>query len=219
MDWADAGLDTMRLVRRPLTSVAARNRPVLGGGPAEPRDHQVALISGFVTGYDAIVRHRDELLGADGLLRRCADDEVRFVARATRLYATLLDEATHPDALRDEATADQLYDVLRDLPADPDLLPYEFADLRAGDVPLFTTRVGSRDMWTSGGNRLPGRLAASGLAAASAKIAGLDELDRHRQEWLIAAALATRAPRSDQHSSSCRGRSRWRWRRPTRSGC
>lgn len=204
VDWADTGLDTMRLVRRPRISVAARNRPMLGGYPAEPRDHQAALISGFVTGYDAIVGHRDELLRPDGLLHRCADDEIRFVARPTRLYATLLDEATHPDALRDTAVADELYDILRERPPDPDLLPYELADLRAGDIPFFTTRPGSCDVWTSDGTRLPGLLAASGLAAAAAKIAALDELDRHRQEWLIAATLATRTSVLDQHAETPR---------------
>lgn len=204
VDWADAGLDTMHLVRRPRTSVAARNRPTLGGTAAEPRDHQAALISGFVTAYDAIVRHRGELLDPDGLLRRCEDDQVRVVIRPTRLYATVLDEATHPDALRDPAIADELYDVLRDHPPDPDLLPYELADLRTGDVPYFTTRVDSRDLRTSDDTWLPERLTVSGLATAAAKIAALDELDRHRQEWLIAAALATRASRRDQHPETPR---------------
>ncbi len=93
VDWADAGTDRMRLVRRPRASTGALNRPLLGGVPAEPADYQDSLLAGFRTGYDAIVAHRDELLQ---LVRACADDEVRFVARATRQYARLLDESTHP---------------------------------------------------------------------------------------------------------------------------
>jgi type 2 lantibiotic biosynthesis protein LanM len=193
VDWADPGLDSMHLVRRPGQARAARNRPYLDGVAMEPRDHEISLLTGFRAAYEAIARHRDELLGPDGMLARCAQDEIRYVARSTRIYTTLLDEATHPDALRDADGRTRLLDLLWD--ADESLhrlVPCELTDLWAGDVPLFTARPDSRDVWTSDGTRVPDLLAAKGLTAVEDKVAALSEVDQHRQEWLVRASLATR---------------------------
>ncbi|WP_229795905.1 type 2 lanthipeptide synthetase LanM, partial [Saccharothrix coeruleofusca] len=145
--------------------------------------------------------HRARLIGPDGLLRRFADAPARFVPRATRLYGMLLDESTHPDVLRRAEDRDLALALLRDESDDEvlsALVPHELADLWAGDVPLFTTRPGSRDVWTSTGERLPDLLPESGLAAAERKVAALDEVDRHEQQWVIRAALASR-PRPVRH--------------------
>lgn len=202
VDWVDPGLDTMRLVRGPRRSTAMRNRPVLHDLPADAPAHRSALLNGFATAYDAIVRHRGELLGPDGLLARCATDEIRYVARPTRLYADLLAESTHPDALSDEQAREHLFGVLYENECEPRLVPYELADLRAGDVPLFRTLAGSRDVWSAGGDRLQQLLDGSGLEAAAAKILALDEIDKHRQEWLIAATFATLPRPGDPHRTT-----------------
>ncbi|MDX8030731.1 type 2 lanthipeptide synthetase LanM family protein [Lentzea sp. BCCO 10_0856] len=199
VDWADAGTDRMRLVRRPSVSSGAFNRPLLHGIPAEPADYQDSLLAGFRASYDAIVAHRDELVR---LVRACADDEVRFVARATRQYARLLDESTHPSVLADALDRDLAFGVLVvDDPLLDRLVPFEVADLWRGDVPLFTCRPGSRDLWTGSGLRLPGMLPEPGLLAVERKIAAMSEVDRHDQQWVITAALASR-PRPVSHHSA-----------------
>ncbi|RZT12552.1 type 2 lantibiotic biosynthesis protein LanM [Kribbella sp. VKM Ac-2569] len=202
VDWADAGLDSMHLVRRPGRTKSAANRPALDGQLMEPRDHETAVLTGFRAAYEAIARHRDEFLGPDGLLAQCGADQIRFVPRSTRLYTSLLDESTHPDALRDAAGRSQLLDLLWD--ADESLhaiVPFELADLWAGDVPLFTARPDSRDVWASDGTRIADVLAIRGLAAVEAKIASLDDIDEQRQAWLISASLATR-PEPITHAST-----------------
>ncbi|HUQ61798.1 type 2 lanthipeptide synthetase LanM family protein [Lentzea sp.] len=198
VDWADAGTDRMRLVRRPRESSGARNRPVLGGQHAEPADYQDSLLAGFRAGYDAIVAHRDELLR---LVRTAADDEVRFIPRATRQYARLLDESTHPSVLVDALDRDLAFGVLVvDDPLLDRLVPFEVSDLWRGDVPLFTCRPGSRDLWTASGLRLPGMLPEPGLHSVERKIAAMSEVDRHDQQWVITALLASR-PRPVSHHS------------------
>ncbi|MCX4759159.1 type 2 lanthipeptide synthetase LanM family protein [Kitasatospora purpeofusca] len=194
VDWAGAGTDEMRLVRRPRPFGAAHNRPRLGGAEVEPAEHTEALVAGFRAGYAALAAGRDDLTGPRGLLRSFADAEVRVVARATRVYARLLDESTHPDVLREAGARQAVLDLLRtdavDDPGRPGLADHEIADLWTGDVPLFTTRPGTRDLWTSGGRRLPGELAEPGLARVEAKLAALGAVDRKDQEWIVRAAMA-----------------------------
>ncbi|MFI5711246.1 type 2 lanthipeptide synthetase LanM family protein [Kribbella sp. NPDC051620] len=193
VEWIHAGLDTMRMVRRPVRTGESQNRPRLDGSVLEPRDHEIALLAGFQAAYEAIAWHRSELLGPTGLIAACSNDEVRYVARATQTYASLLEESTHPTAMRDAAGRSELLDLLWD--ADPSvrrLVPTELSDLWAGDIPLFTARPDSLDVWASDGTRIPQFLAREGLAAVEAKIAGLSEVDQHRQQWLISATLATR---------------------------
>ncbi|MFL6120778.1 type 2 lanthipeptide synthetase LanM family protein [Actinophytocola sp.] len=196
--WDASGTDEMRLVRRPGRVRAAANRPRFAGRDVDPADHSAALLTGFRAGYDAIVAGRDELLD---LLRRCRDDEIRVVVRPTRAYATLLDEATHPDLLRDGLDRDRLFAVLWADSAHSTalrrLVPHETTDLWAGDVPLFHGRPGSRDLWTVTGERLPDLLPRTGLDAVIDKITAMDEVGRGDQEWLVTAAMATRGATDD----------------------
>lgn len=202
--FAEPGTDAMRLVRRPVTMPGGHNRPLVGDREVEPTQYRPALLSGFRCAYDAVAANRDDLTGPDGLLSSCANDEIRLITRPTQLYASLLDESTHPDALRDALERDRLLDLLwtdsLDNPTRRRLVPHEVADLWAGDIPMFTTRPGTRDVWAADGSLLADLLDAPSLDAATAKIAGLGEVDRHAQEWLITAALATRQATVSHHS-------------------
>jgi lantibiotic modifying enzyme len=81
------------------------------------------------------------------------------------------------------------------------IVPYELADLWAGDVPLFTARPDSTAVWASDGTHIPDVLANTGLSEVEAKIASLSDVDEHRQTWLISACLATR-PEPVKHVST-----------------
>ncbi|ADB35524.1 Lanthionine synthetase C family protein [Kribbella flavida DSM 17836] len=202
VDWADAGLDSMHLVRRAGKNQYRDNRPTLRGSVTEPRDHEVSLLAGFRSAYEAIARHRAELLGPAGLLTRCSADEIRYVPRPSRIYATLLDESTHPTALHDADGHSSLLDLLWDANQElRQVVPSELADLWSGNIPLFTTRPQTRDVWASDGTRVPGLLRTEGLAAVEAKVAAMGEVDQDRQCWVISASLATR-PAPVLHSST-----------------
>jgi type 2 lantibiotic biosynthesis protein LanM len=194
--WDGAGTDRMRLVRRPFEFGGNVNRPRWRDRDVDPAQYAHALLTGFSAAYDAILRGRQELLGAAGPLARCAGVEMRILARTTRTYSMLLDESTHPDVLRDSIDRDRLFDVLRADAHDEHLLrlvPHEIADLWAGDVPIFLGRPDSRECWTSAGVALPDLLESTGLASVTAKIMRMGELDRQDQEWVIQATLASRA--------------------------
>ncbi|HEX4725332.1 MAG TPA: type 2 lanthipeptide synthetase LanM family protein [Pseudonocardiaceae bacterium] len=204
--WQDPGTDRMRLVRRPVeVTGAATNRPRLPDADIDLADYESALLAGFRTGYDAIVTNRTSLLAEAGPLARCADDGIRIIARQTAAYAELLDESTHPDLLRDGLDRERVFDVLwADVPDElrARLVPYELADLWAGDVPMFTTRPGSTDVWAADGTRLPGVLAETGLSAVMAKVRRMGDVDRGDQDWLIAATMASRDRSVDHHGAA-----------------
>ncbi|MFB6805934.1 type 2 lanthipeptide synthetase LanM family protein [Streptomyces sp. NPDC056387] len=199
--WEAAGTDVMRLQRAPVAGAAGQNRPSPQGRAAGHADHRAALLEGFRAGYDAITEHRAELLGDageeggdGGLLARWATSPGRLIARSTRLYTTLLDESTHPDLLHDALTRESVLAVLwaesEHDPARRRLIEDEIADLWSGDVPLFFHHPADTALETSRGTRLDGVLPAPSLSAARAKIAAMGEVDRHDQEWIIAATLA-----------------------------
>lgn len=194
-DWALDERGALRPVRRTVVYGGARNRPVLDGRDLDVVDHGTALLEGFRAGYDAITRRRPELTD---LLETCPDVEVRVAVRHSRGYATLLAESTRPELLRDALDRDEALDLLWTESAHHPLrwraCRYEQADLWSLDVPVFTARPRSPDLWSSTGQRLAGVLERPGLASALAKVAAMSEIDRRDQEWVAAAALATRLP-------------------------
>ncbi|HEX4833575.1 MAG TPA: type 2 lanthipeptide synthetase LanM family protein [Trebonia sp.] len=171
------------------------NRPWHDGAPVDVSGHEGALAEGFRAGYDAIAADR-AAFGA--LVAQAADLEARAVARPTAAYAQLAEGALHPALLRDAAGRDDALGVLHAVSAGHHLWEalagHELADLRDGDIPLLTARPASADLRTSAGQRLAGVLDKPGLRCALDKVAAMGEVDRGRQEWLIAASLATRAP-------------------------
>ncbi|WP_107365127.1 type 2 lanthipeptide synthetase LanM family protein [Streptomyces aidingensis] len=193
--WDGAGTDRMRLVHRPAPFGGSRNRPLPGDGQAGYADFELALLAGFRSGYDAVVAHREELLGPDGLLAAHGTGTGRVILRATRLYTALLGEMTHPELLRSALAGDALFSALcTESAGDPvrqRLVEEEISDLWSGDVPVFFQRTGDRALWTSRGDRVPDVLPGPSLDAAAAKIGRMSEVDRHDQEWIISAALAT----------------------------
>ncbi|MCF3182352.1 type 2 lantipeptide synthetase LanM family protein [Streptomyces polychromogenes] len=217
-DWADAGTDRMRLVRRAGRFGESANRPRLaGGGPVEPTAHVEALCAGFRAGYTAIGAAREELLHGTALLKAFTEDEVRVVVRPTWVYATLLDESTHPDLLKDAGERQRVLEALRTdvfgtVPA-PDLVDDEIAQLWAGDVPLFTARPGRDRLWGTRERPLAGRTDRSGIARVAARLAALDTVDRQDQEWIVRAAMAT-ASRAPAHRPAADRRTRTAERAP-----
>ncbi|MGN0116150.1 MAG: type 2 lanthipeptide synthetase LanM family protein, partial [Streptomyces albidoflavus] len=201
--WADCGTDAMRLVRRPGRFRESANRPRLHGRPAEPAAYTAELREGFRAAYAALGEARAELLGPTGLLERFRRDEVRVVARPTAVYATLLDETTHPELMREAGARDAVLARLRDgtlgRPALPGLEDEEITQLWSHDVPVFTVPAGGTALRGVSGRAVPGTVPLSGLARATSKIAALDSVDRQDQEWVIRAAMVSASTEPVHH--------------------
>ncbi|MBP2580410.1 type 2 lantibiotic biosynthesis protein LanM [Streptomyces sp. PvR006] len=195
-DFADAGTDRMRLVRRAGTFGESANLPrTAAGGPADPGAHVDALCAGFRAGYTAIGEAVDELRRESGLLEAFAEDEVRVVVRPTWAYSLLLDESTHPDLLKDAHARQRVLESLRTEQFGPVLAPAvideEIAQLWSGDVPLFTAKPGRGDLLGAPERPPVDRADLPGAARVTAKLGALDTVDRQDQEWIVRAAMAT----------------------------
>jgi lantibiotic modifying enzyme len=106
--WEAIGTDEMRLNRERMSMVGNQNRPTLDGTEVNLLDHTEAIATGFTSIYELLLKHRDELLSKDGPLACFAEDKVRVVLRATRTYASLLQESFHPDVLRNALDRESL---------------------------------------------------------------------------------------------------------------
>jgi type 2 lantibiotic biosynthesis protein LanM len=202
--WEGVGTDEMRLIRKRLEMGGSRNRPTLNGCEVNPLDYAETLSAGFANIYRLLMRHRDELLAPGGPLALFADDEVRVIVRETQTYGALLRESFHPDVMRDGIDRDILFDRLwtqtRYLPELSRLVPHEIADLQRGDIPLFTTRPASTDLWTSSETRIAGFLEEPGLLLATRHIQQLSEDDLSRQRWFLRMSLSTLTVESEHRS-------------------
>lgn len=190
----ESGTDEMQLVRKQMPIRPAAHWPSVAGQHVEQIDGD-AVVQGFGEVYATFIAHRNDLLDGAGPVARFRNDEVRIVLRHTLTYARLLAESFHPDVLRDALDRDQMFDLLwGHVPESPHLsrvITAECRDLWDGDVPMFSGRVGSRDMFSSTGARIPDFLPEASDDPVCRRIGDLCEADAERQVWLIRASLAT----------------------------
>lgn len=195
LQWAGAGTDEMAAIKQPLTMPGAQNRPSINGAEIDVRDYADAIIAGFTRMYDLFCSHRNELLSETGPLASFTQDEIRVVARATRGYGVLLSQTLHPDYLRDALDLDRVLDRLwagvEDNAYLLRLIPAERRDLMEDDIPIFTTRPDSKDIFTSVGEKIEGFFTKTGMALSKESLERLGAEDCCRQVWFIKASLAT----------------------------
>jgi type 2 lantibiotic biosynthesis protein LanM len=194
--WEGEGTDEMRLVRNKTAPMeVVGNRPKLEGQDVAAGEYIEAFVTGFRWVYRLIEERRDELQATGGILDRFGEDEVRFVARATATYAVLLRTCQHPDLLGNGIDRDQVLDRLWLGAAQQThltrLIPAELKDLQSGDVPVFTSRPNSRDLWTSEGERISEVFEQTAMALAREGLNRLGEEDLARQVSFIRAAIAS----------------------------
>jgi type 2 lantibiotic biosynthesis protein LanM len=193
--WENIGTDTMRFTRKQVPIPGGVNRPMLDGVEVDAFGYADAIATGFTNTYELLLEHRAELLSSDGPLTRFADDEVRVIIRPTRIYAKVLEDSFHPDLLRDALDRERFFDRLwvgiEDAPHLAQTIRAEREDLNNVDIPLFTTRPSSRDLWTSRGERIPDVLRESALGSVRRRVERLSRQDLDMQRWFIKASLST----------------------------
>ncbi len=191
--WEGSGTDEMRMVRKRVEMSGEDNRPTLNGDDVNVLEYEDAIIAGFTAVYRTLLLHRDELVA--GPLQQFADDEVRAIMRATNLYSLLLRESFHPDVLRSGLDRDRLFDhlwiMVEHCPHLARIIAAEHGDLQRGDVPIFTTKPSSRDVWSSSREPLVDFFDEPGIVPVQRRIRQLSDADLSQQIWFIRASLST----------------------------
>ncbi|HEX5077355.1 MAG TPA: type 2 lanthipeptide synthetase LanM family protein [Gemmatimonadaceae bacterium] len=192
------GTDEMRLERDFVSLPPSQNRPTLGGQPVDPATFGDALLAGFTATYRLLLAHRAALLAPHGPVRAFANDPIRVVLRPTRQYALMLAESNHPDVMRDALDRDRLFDRLWiAVPGRPELervIAWEHADLLDGDIPMFTSKPSSVDLFATHGEAIPGFFRHSGLSSAIERIEAMSADDLRHQRWVVEASLVALLP-------------------------
>lgn len=187
------GTEHMRFIRRRVEIPEKSNRPILENKNVDVLDYEDQLLLGFSKVYRLLMTQREALLA--GPIQAFAHDEIRVIMRPTKIYAQLLQEGTHPDLLRDALERDRFFDYLwistKQQPCLKRLITAERADLHAGDIPMFTARADSRDIFTSRGECIPDFLVEPSIESVKKRLQQLHEEDLARQTWFIQASLAT----------------------------
>ncbi|ATB35829.1 hypothetical protein CYFUS_001243 [Cystobacter fuscus] len=193
--WEQTGTDEMRMTRRRVEVAASANRPTLKGEDVNFLDFNEPFQEGFSQMYRLLLAHREALLAPDGPLERFAPDETRVILRPTYFYHLLERESCHPDHLRDgldlERFLDRLWGTIDQIPYTRPLIPHEHEDLWHLDVPFFGSRPGSRDVWSSSGQRLAEFFPRTGLELSRDRIQRLSEEGLTQQLWFIRASFTS----------------------------
>ena len=189
------GTDEMQFVRKQVKTLGGQNVPTLSGLEVNPLDYLEDIVVGFTSMYRLLMQHRQSLLSNNSPLFNFAKDEMRVILRPTRSYSSLFYESLHPDLLRNAIDRDLFFDKLwLNVEKSPNLLniiKYEKKDLLNGDIPLFTIRPDSCDLWSSCGERVTGFFGKSGMDFVLDRLQHLCEQDLTHQVWVIRASLST----------------------------
>lgn len=192
----NAGSDKMKLNQIKGTLEGGQNVPLLNAKKINDPAHYLEDIkAGFTKIYKTIIKHKSEFTKAGGFLDRMKDDEIRILFRDTVAYSHILTESNHPKLLRNALERERHIDWLWAAVPTYDLLKkvigYEKAALMNGDVPLFSSRVGSKDLWYDDNKKQENFFTETGYDVVKDKIEGLKESDLGKHLWLIEASLVT----------------------------
>jgi len=190
-----SGTDEMRFALLPVEVPAGHNMPTLDGATAAVSQYVDEVVEGFTRMARLFLEHREEMAAPGGPLDAFADTEVRVIVRPTRNYSLLFYESFHPyvmgDALDRDRMLDRLWLAAREHPVTERVVSAERRDLLRGDVPMFTSRPGTRDMWSSDGERYADLQPDSGLERVLRRLQRLDEGELALQAWLVHNSLAS----------------------------
>ena len=200
--WEEIGTDQMQLKRKRMKMSGKHNRPTLNDSEVNLLEYGSTICAGFTKVYQVLLKHRDELLSSDGPLASFASDEVRVILRPTRFYGLLLRDSFHPKMLRNTLERERLFDRLWfGIERNPHLvkvIPAEREDLWNGDVPIFTTRPNSHDLFTSSGKQIANFFEESGMAMVQRRLQQLSDSDLAQQIRFIHASLTSLMMGSEQ---------------------
>jgi lantibiotic modifying enzyme len=149
----------------------------VGGTVLDPSEHVDSITKGYKHALGVLQRHSDALVEADGILSGVHGLRVRYIHRNTAVYRRLIEAAGeqqwNASGITRSVALDRLWRTWRPNEA-PEFIAHSVRALWHGDIPYFSSTVGSTlvttdagtEVW-SGASRDSLRLVADRLKAAS----------------------------------------------------
>lgn len=169
----------------------ANNVPIYKGNKVQAKDYSSSIVGGFESIYSFIATNKNQYIEQ---LKRFRGDVVRVLLRDTVAYTHLLREANNVNVLKSESELRAMFSEWLNLTV-PEftflgrVVTNEVNDLVNRDIPLFTTKVDSKNLWYGENSYIADCFDETGFDRAIRKIARMDSNDCEKQKWLIETSL------------------------------
>jgi type 2 lantibiotic biosynthesis protein LanM len=196
--WQNVNTDGMALGLEPTqtTHKLKENLPRLGKNPVYPDQFVDEIASGFVAMYQTLMAHREFLLSPASPLRKFDAQVSRVLFRSTGVYFNLLFQSYGGTLVRAGVARSISFDALsrafvgQDEP--PKLWPLFQAEkhcLEQLDIPCFTGKTSSRDLYCNGRVIIPDFFPYSSFDAVIKRLQALNDDELAFQRQIILSSL------------------------------
>jgi type 2 lantibiotic biosynthesis protein LanM len=198
--WVHVNSDRMALTFEQGKVPPRANVPRLDDTSVPLDGHLEAVMEGFEEMYRFLLTQREPLLASGGPLEAFEGQTVRFVFRATQIYALILKQISQPRYLCDGADYSIPLEMLarahlltEEKPPNWPVLRAERSAMQQLDIPFFTSRTDSDALELEGGQgEIEGYFTEPSFDLTVERLKDLDEADLARQMELIKVVLYTR---------------------------
>ena len=164
-----------------------KNIPSLDGKLVSISDYSNDFVSGFEKGYRFLLENKDTILN---MINSFSDDNIRIIIRPTVAYALLQHEFYKPIFLKDDRSlslfcTETLMKSAIECPVLNRTVPYEVKSLSNGDVPYFTAKVSSNDLYLDNALCISHYFDKTGKETVIKRIQSLCLEDLNIQKWII----------------------------------
>ena len=194
--------DDMRLCYEFVKMLPKANLPRLDHITQSPNNYVEEIVDGFQQMYHFLVTHQEALLSSDSPLTALTHQQVRFVFRPTRVYASILNSTLQPKYLRDGIERSMQIDTLSRALLSSDaqspfwsLLRAERQALEQMDVPHFTAYSDSDSLTVSPTRQLEQCFQAAPYQRVIDCLRQLSHHDLSQQVSIIRTSLYSRVAR------------------------
>ncbi|WP_269517551.1 type 2 lanthipeptide synthetase LanM family protein [Alteromonas sp. BMJM2] len=185
------GSGEYEFIRRKGKLDGAQNIPKLNGVKVSLDIDQVTVFkSGFKHLYEKVLENQ---CAFKRYVSEFKNDNIRVLLRFTACYSYLLTESDHPAVMTSQEVEFEHFNglsiSLQDNTIFKKTIKDEIADLRKMDVPLFTTKANSKDLWLGDSRKIKAFFEHSGFDTVQRKLERLSKNDLSYQLWIIDTAL------------------------------
>jgi type 2 lantibiotic biosynthesis protein LanM len=205
LTWKFINTDNMHRDYETVTLPLEKNIPILNGMPLSPNDYLAEIIAGFQQMYRFLIQNREALLAENSPLAALSSQRVRFVFRATKVYAVILQSLLDPKYLKNGCDRSIELDILsraflttQNKPLAWPILSSELQAMEQLDIPYFAAQSGSDTLTTGLEQPLLRCFKEPCYDRVISKLQALEETDLIQQIEIIRGSFYSRVARPPQ---------------------